>query len=183
MKAVLKLAWKAVKTVILGLLALGVIFGVWRSTFGYKSKQGENYQLRYNLIAVREDNEILQEENSELKSELKEEKQRADRAEQQRTEVTEEGKYLKVKFPSDGNYYVDSYENIFYRDTTCTKIVENPRFMSPAVDENLKAANGFTVKALRLEDGSICYCPQDTLLYLVTEQEWQEYLKEQKQEE
>ena len=53
--------------------------------------------------------------------------------------------------------------------------------MSPVIDENLTAPNGFSIQAIRLDTGELCYCPKDTLIYLVTEEEWQEYLKEQEE--
>ena len=55
--------------------------------------------------------------------------------------------------------------------------------MSCKMDEYLEASNGFAVKAMRLDNGDIVYCPRDTNVHLVTEQEWKEYLKEQQENE
>ncbi len=173
---------KAVKTIVLGILALGVIWILWRATFGYRMKDGELYQLKYNLLSARDENEVLQEENSKLKSALEEEKLRAGKAEQQNA-TGDSSSYLDIKFPSDGNYYVDSYQSKFYRDANCTQLIDNPRFLSWKQDEDLESPSGFPIKAMRLDSGELCYCPRDTSVYPVTEAKWEEYLAEQAERE
>lgn len=138
--------------------------------------------LRHNLKDSNAVIEKAEEDKSDAKTEAKNEKLRADKAEQQNA-TGESSSYIEIKFPSDGNYYVDSYQSKFYRDATCTQPIESPRFMSPAIDENVEAPNGFAVKAMRLDNGDIVYCPRDTSVYPVTEAEWEERLAEQAEKE
>lgn len=164
-------------------LAISVlmIFAVGSCVSGKINKEKAK-NLQNNLNDIKVANEKAEEEKSNAKTEAKNEKLRADKAEQQNA-TGESSSYIEIKFPSDGNYYVDSYQSKFYRDATCTQPIESPRFMSPAMDENVEASNGFAVKAMRLDNGDIVYCPRDTNVYPVTEQEWQEYQKEQKENE
>ena len=173
-----------VKTI--GIIAmLMVMVFVLCSCISSCSRKNTVKQLQCNLDEEKATREELEQQVEELQTELAKKTEEADVAKQKQTEVTagDSSLYLQAKFPSDGNYYVDANENVFYKDTTCTQVVDDPKFMSPAIDDNVEASNGFPIKALRLNTGEICYCPRDTGVYLVTEQEWQEYLKEQEENE
>ncbi len=178
---------RAIKSILrfLGVVFLLILLAFFiQRAIGYKILESTNSSLINNLASERAEKEELKEEVVNLKKQLENKTLEANTSEQKNTEVVNDAHYLQAKFPSDGMYYVDSYENTFYTDSMCTKPIESkPRFMSPEIDENLKSQNGFSVKALRLDDGSICYCQIDTLIYLVTESEWEEYVKEQEARE
>lgn len=173
---------RVVKATLKALLISGIIVAlIWviGSCIGNQIKKSTIKQLRYNLNDKKAECEELERQVEELQTQLSNKTLEADTANQKQAEATVGGSllYLQAKFPSDGNYYVDANESTFYKDSTCTQVVDNPRFMSPNIDENLEASNGFPVKGLRLDNGDIVYCPRDTGVYLVTEKEWQEYQK------
>lgn len=152
-----------------------MIFGLG-SCVGSTISKGTIKQLRASLNYTNFTKEEAEKRVSELETELKNKTLEANSAAQKLTEITagSSNSYLDIKFPSDGNYYVDSYQSTFYKDENCTQPINAPRFMSPVIDENLTAPNGFSIQAIRLDTGELCYCPKDTRIYLVTEEEWQE---------
>ena len=172
------------KVMVICFAAMGMI-GVISSLLGNQTKKTTIKQLRYNLSDERAAREELEKQVKELQTELSRNTAELNANAQKSTEVTsgDSSLYLQAKFPSDGNYYVDSYQSKFYKDINCTEMIDNPRFMSCKIDESLESPSGFPIKAMRLDSGEICYCPRDALVYLVTEQEWNEYLKEQEGEE
>lgn len=163
------------------LFMLIVLVFLIQRTIGYKMQKATISQLRNNLNSERTTREELEQKLEKLEVELANKTIEADASEQKQTESTESNSnlYLQAKFPSDGNYYVDSFQSSFYKDVNCTQIIENPRFMSCKIDESLESPSGFPIKAMRLDSGELCYCPRDASVYLVTEQEWEEYQAEQ----
>lgn len=144
----------------------------------------ETQNREADLAKVTSENNQLQDRITELEQDLKAANDRANAAEQSLVGTTEDESYMQMKFPSDGNYYKEAYDEIkFYSDVTCTQPIKDARFMSAEIDTGV-ATNGLQVYALRLDSGKICYCSQNEgRPYLVTEQCYNELKAEQAEEE
>lgn len=117
-----------------------------------------------------------QEEIEELEQQVKKYKAKIDLLEQGLDRDIDSAEYLNLKFPSDGNFYKEAYDEItFYTDPTCTIELETEAtFMSPEID-TVEAENGLAIYCLRLYNNEICYCPQNKgQPYLITEEKYNE---------
>lgn len=167
---------KFFKTIFVLVVFAAILCVVYRVMKGTIEQQWDN--LNNSNVAK----EKAEKRVSELETELNNIILETFTANQKQTEtIVNDSSYLDTKFPSDGNYYVDSYESTFYKDVNCTQPINEPTFKSWVIDEDLTVPNGFQIKALRLNTGELCYCPRDTTIYLVTETEWKEHLEEQKE--
>lgn len=112
------------------------------------------------------------EDVTELRQQLADAQIQITELEQQTNGVTDDGTYVSLKFPSDGNYYKEAYDSVtFYSDPECTQKIFNVRFMSPEVDST-QAENGLSIYCLRMDNGKICYCTD--VPYLITEAKYKE---------
>lgn len=134
--------------IFVALIAMVLVFG---SCISSCVRKGTIKELRNSLNDSNVAKEEAEERVSELETELNNEKMRANKAEQQNVTAGDSSSYLDIKFPNDGNYYVDSYQSKFYRDANCTQLIENPRFLSWKQDEDLESPSGFPIKAMRLD--------------------------------
>ena len=118
------------------------------------------------------------EEIADLKQQLSEALSKNAEYEQQTNCASNDATYVQLKFPSDGNYYKEAYDEIqFYSDSECGRDdkIFDVRFMSPEVD-TVQAEKGFTVYCLRMDSGEICYCTESP--YLITESKYIEMHEE-----
>ena len=122
------------------------------------------------IESTRQQNEKIK----ELQKEVEKYEQEADLKEQEETSrEVEDNTYLTVKFPFDGSYYKEAYDQVtFYSDPTCTEEIADARFMSPEID-TAQAKNGLSIYCLRLDNGEICYCTDSP--YLITEKKYKEF--------
>lgn len=108
----------------------------------------------------------------EALNQLKEANQKIAEMQQQQTSYELDDTYINNKFPHDGIYYREAYDEVqFYSDMTCTREIYNVRLMSSAID-SCNAKNGLFVYCLRMDDGKICYCTE--MPYLVSEGKYEE---------
>lgn len=112
---------------------------------------------------------------SELEIQLEAANARISELEQQVNGGVQDNVYLNLRFPTDGSYYKEAYDEVqFYSDPTCTVKISDVRFMSAEVDVR-QAENGLEIYCLRMDNGQICYCTEGP--YLVTEKKYKEMHK------
>lgn len=112
------------------------------------------------------------EEVTELRQQLADAQIQITELEQKTNGITDDGTYVSLKFPSDGNYYKEAYDSVtFYSDPECTQKISNVRFMSAKID-SAQAENGLSIYCLRMDNGKICYCTDSP--YLITETKYKE---------
>ncbi len=156
---------KVVKVVGVVMVVIGII-ALLKGEWDEKGRLVEN---------TRSTMEEQYEEIQSLKEQIKEKENKIAELEQQ-VKTVEDETYMQLKFPSDGNYYKEAYNEVqFYSDATCTIKIDNVRFMSSYVDTS--AENGLSIYCLRKDDGKICYCTESP--YLITENDYKEYYKPQ----
>lgn len=113
---------------------------------------------------------------SELESQLEDANSRIAELEQQINGGVQENVYFNLRFPTDGTYYKEAYDDVqFYSDPTCTVKISDVRFMSAEVDVR-QAENGLEIYCLRMDNGQICYCTEAP--YLITEGKYNEMHEE-----
>ncbi len=113
---------------------------------------------------------------SELESQLEAANNRIVELEQQINGGIQDNVYFDLRFPTDGNYYKEAYDEVpFYSDPTCTIKISDVRFMSSEVDHG-QAENGLEIYCLRMDNGQICYCTESP--YLITEKKYNEMHEE-----
>ena len=125
--------------------------------------------------------EIEKAEDSSAEQELEEARIRITELEQQISSGVEDNTYLSIKLPTDGYYYKNKNDSVtFYFDPTCTEEISEPiRFMSKSMDSD-EAENGLAIYCLRMDNGKICYCPQNKgYPDLITEEEYNQIKAEE----
>lgn len=128
------------------------------------------------IIHQYEEEYITSTEEIDAESNLEDANKRIAELEQQISSGVEDNTYINIKFPSDGNYYKEAYDEVqFYSDPYCTVKLSNVRFMSPNID-NSQAENGLSIYCLRMDNGEICYCTESP--YLITEGKYNEMKEE-----
>lgn len=133
----------------------------------------EQLEQEKEQVQVNEDEDQIK----ELQQQLKEANSEKEELEKKANAIANDGNYLNVKFPSDGNFYKEAYDQVqFYSNSACTIKIDNPRFMSPEID-SAQAENGLNIYCLRLDSGMICYCTESP--YLITEKKYNEIKSEQ----
>ena len=112
---------------------------------------------------------------SDLESQLEDANSKIAELEQQISGGVQDNVYFNLRFPTDGNYYKEAYDDVqFYSDPTCTVKISNVRFISAEVDSR-QAENGLEIYCLRMDNGRICYCTKEP--YLITEKKYYEMHK------
>lgn len=125
--------------------------------------------------------ETEQAEDSSAEQELEEARNRITELEQQISSGVEDNTYLRIKFHTDGYYYKNKNDSVtFYFDPTCTEEISEPiRFMSKSMDSD-EAENGLAIYCLKMDNGKICYCPQNKgYPDLITEEEYNQIKAEE----
>ena len=154
---------------VLGIIILVVVVIFFAKGCGDSNKKRE---LQNQITVQNQENAEEQEEIKRLKQQLEEANKELIELEQEVNEIVEDDNYLNVKFPPDGNYYKEAFDEvIFYSDPTCTEKIYDARFMSPKID-SAQAENGLNIYCLRLDNGEICYCTESP--YLITEGKYNE---------
>ena len=112
---------------------------------------------------------------SDLESQLEDANIQIVELEQHINSGVQDNVYFNLRFPTDGNYYKEAYDEVqFYSDPTCTVKISDVKFMSAAIDST-QAENGLEIYCLRMDNGQICYCTEAP--YLITEGKYDEMHK------
>lgn len=159
-----------------------IVFIVWfvslligNSSKSRKIDKQEKIIRMYETTYISDESETAK-NISELESQLEAANSRIAELEQQINGGVQDNVYFNLRFPTDGNYYKEAYDEVqFYSDPTCTVKISDVRFMSAEVDTR-QAENGLEIYCLRMDNGQICYCTEGP--YLITEKKYNEMHEE-----
>lgn len=185
MKKIIKRVLKILLWCAAVLVIFIVIIKMYDQSVTIKQQRATIMRQRETIDSLENSTETAEEteqvENISAEEELKEARIRITELEQQISSGAEDNTYLNIKFPTDGCYYKERNDAItFYSDPTCTvKISSSIRFMSQTRDSD-EAENGLAIYCLRMDNGKICYCPQNKgYPDLITEQEYNQIKAEE----
>lgn len=164
---------------ILVIMVLMVLTGCTTNAEILNAQKETNYRLGVmeEKIGKKENDETENKDVAELENKLAEANKKVEKLESVISATSKDEIYIKVKFPSDGNFYKEAYDEVqFYSDPECTQEIETPSFISKNVD-NAQAKNSLNIYCVLTESGTIVYCTQPP--YLITEDEYEESHKEE----
>lgn len=144
------------------------------------SKKSREIDKKNKIIHMYETTYVTEESEtskkiSDLESQLEDANIQIVELEQHINSGVHDNVYFNLRFPTDGNYYKEAYDEVqFYSDPTCTVKISDVKFMSAAIDST-QAENGLEIYCLRMDNGQICYCTEAP--YLITEGKYDEMHK------
>ena len=144
------------------------------------SKKSREIDKKNKIIHMYETTYVTEESEtskkiSDLESQLEDANIQIVELEQHINSGVQDNVYFNLRFPTDGNYYKEAYDEVqFYSDPTCTVKISDVKFMSAAIDST-QAENGLEIYCLRMDNGQICYCTEAP--YLRTEGTYDEMHK------
>lgn len=164
--------WRAVKVVVVIFMVVWFISLLFGNSSKSRKLDKQNKIIHmYETTYINGESEFSS-QISELESQLEAANSRIAELEQQVNGGVQDNVYFNLRFPADGNYYKEAYDEVqFYSDPTCTVKISDVRFMSAEVDLR-QAENGLEIYCLRMDNGQICYCTEGP--YLITEKKYNE---------